>query len=305
MAKKQKCPEFENHERWLVAFADMMTLLFALFVVLYAMANLDKSKAKKVEISIQKAFANEFDDETMPEGVPRGFDMKKGIFRFTKGNTNRDQVSTRTRREMAAIISADTAKLEREISERLYGSKDFPQAQNQKPEDRVVFVNKDNDGIRVTLLARKFFNPNEATLTNEARAALDGVAVAVKNIGRQVRIEGHTDNLPFNINGMTNWELSASRASAVVRYFIAQHKYNPKSIYAAGFADTHPVASNDTPQDRSMNRRVDIKILYDTPTDYVPDDAVKPSGNDEAVPATEGKTGAQPQGNAPAAPAKP
>lgn len=79
MAKKQKCPEFENHERWLVAFADMMTLLFALFVVLYAMANLDKSKAKKVEVSIQKAFANEFDDETMPEGVPRGFDMKKAF----------------------------------------------------------------------------------------------------------------------------------------------------------------------------------------------------------------------------------
>ncbi|NBW80336.1 hypothetical protein EBR21_01150, partial [bacterium] len=235
MAKKAKCPEFENHERWLVAFADMMTLLFALFVVLYAMANLDKSKAKKVEISIQKAFANEFDDETMPEGVPRGHDMKKGIFRFNKGNTNRDQVSTRTRREMAAIISADTAKIERELADRLYGSKDFPQAQNQKPEDRVVFVNKDNDGIRITLLARKFFNPNEANLTKEARAALDGVAMAVKNIGRQVRVEGHTDNLPFNINGMTNWELSSARASAVVRYFIAQHKYNPRTLYAAGF----------------------------------------------------------------------
>ncbi|MFZ9520924.1 MAG: OmpA/MotB family protein [Silvanigrellaceae bacterium] len=272
MAKKQKCPEFENHERWLVAFADMMTLLFALFVVLYAMANLDKSKAKKVEISIQKAFANEFDDETMPEGVPRGHDMKKGIFRFNKGNTNRDQVATRTRREMAAIIAADTAKVEREIAERLYGSKDFPQAQNQKPEDRVVFINKDNDGIRITLLARKFFNPNEATLTNEARSALDGVALAVKNIGRQVRVEGHTDNRPFNINGMTNWELSGARASAVVRYFINQHKYNPRSLYAAGFADTQPVASNETPEDRSMNRRVDIKILYDTPTDYVPSD---------------------------------
>jgi chemotaxis protein MotB len=208
----------------------------------------------------------------MPEGVPRGHDMKKGIFRFNKGNTNRDQVSTRTRREMAAIISADSAKLERELAERLYGSKDFPQAQNQKPEDRVVFVNKDNDGIRITLLARKFFNPNEATLTKEARAALDGVALAVKNIGRQVRVEGHTDNLPFNINGMTNWELSSARASAVVRYFITQHKYDPKSLYAAGFADTQPVASNETPEDRSMNRRVDIKILYDTPTDFVPSD---------------------------------
>jgi chemotaxis protein MotB len=295
MAKKQKCPEFENHERWLVAFADMMTLLFALFVVLYAMANLDKSKAKKVEISIQKAFANEFDDETMPEGTPRGFDMKKGIFRFTKGNTNREQVTTRTRREMAAIISEDSAKLERDLAERLFGSKDFPQAQNQKPEDRVVFVNRDNDGIRVTLLARKFFNPNEATLTNEAKTILDGVAVAVKNIGRQVRVEGHTDNLPFNMNGMTNWELSAARASSVVRHFISKHQYNPKSIYAAGFADTQPVASNDTPQDRSMNRRVDIKILYDTPTDFVP--------SDDTAPAAESENTEQPPNKQP--PAKP
>ena len=291
MAKKQKCPEFENHERWLVAFADMMTLLFALFVVLYAMANLDKSKAKKVEVSIQKAFANEFDDETMPEGVPRGFDMKKGIFRFSKGNTNREQVTTRTRREMAAIIAADSQRIERELSERLYGSKDFPQAQNQKSEDRVVYVNRDNDGIRVTLLARKFFNPSQATLNNEAKSALDGVALAVKNIGRQVRVEGHTDNLPFNMNGMTNWELSSARASAVVRYFIDKHKYNPQTIYAAGFADTKPVASNATPEDRSMNRRIDIKILYDNPTDFVPDEPAR-EGEDKSS-ESENSTGDQ------------
>ncbi|MEN9529101.1 MAG: hypothetical protein RI932_974 [Pseudomonadota bacterium] len=284
MAKKQKCPEFENHERWLVAFADMMTLLFALFVVLYAMANLDKSKAKKVEVSIQKAFANEFDDETMPEGVPRGFDMKKGIFRFNKGNTNREQVTTRTRREMAAIIAADTQKLEREISERLYGSKDFPEAQKQRPEDRVVFVNRDNDGIRITLLARKFFNLSQATLNPEAKNALDGVALSIKNIGRQIRIEGHTDNLPFSMNGMTNWELSSARASAVVRYFIDKHQFNPQTIYAAGFADTKPIAANTTAEDRSMNRRVDIKILYDVPSDYVADDAATPEKQDGETP---------------------
>ncbi|MEY2988327.1 MAG: hypothetical protein RJB13_1848 [Pseudomonadota bacterium] len=282
MAKKQKCPEFENHERWLVAFADMMTLLFALFVVLYAMANLDKSKAKKVEVSIQKAFANEFDDETMPEGVPRGMDMKNGIFRFLKGNTNREQIVTRNRREMAAIISADAQRIERTLMERLYGPKDFPQAQNQRPEDRVVFVNRDNDGIRITLLARKFFKPSEAVLNQEAKSALDGVAAAIKNVNRQIRVEGHTDSLPFNRNGMTNWELSSARASAVVRYLIENHKFTPQSLYAAGFADTQPVASNETPEDRSMNRRVDVKILYDTPTDFVPENP-----KNDSVPETE------------------
>lgn len=284
MAKKQKCPEFENHERWLVAFADMMTLLFALFVVLYAMANLDKSKAKKVEISIQKAFANEFDDETMPEGVPRGMDMKNGIFRFLKGNTNREQIITRNRREMAAIISADAQRIERNLMERLYGPKDFPQAQNQRPEDRVVFVNRDNDGIRITLLARKFFKPSEAVLNQEAKSALDGVAAAIKGMNRQIRVEGHTDSLPFNRNGMTNWELSSARASAVVRYLIQNHKFNPQSMYAAGFADTQPVASNETPEDRSMNRRVDVKILYDTPSNFVPEE---PKSETDSEPSNE------------------
>lgn len=272
MAKKQKCPEFENHERWLVAFADMMTLLFALFVVLYAMANLDKSKAKKVEASIQRALSNDIDDETMPEGTPRGIDTKSGIFRFLKGNTNREPLMTKNRREMAAIIAADAQKIERSLNERLYGPKDFPQAQNQRPEDRVVFVNRDNDGIRITLLARKFFKPSEAVLNQEAKSALDGVAAAIKDVKRQIRVEGHTDSLPFNKNGMTNWELSSARASAVVRYLIESHKFNPQGLYASGFADTRPVASNETPEDRSMNRRVDVKILYDTPTDFVPED---------------------------------
>jgi chemotaxis protein MotB len=90
---------------------------------------------------------------------------------------------------------------------------------------------------------------------------------------------------------MTNWELSGARASAVVRYFIAQHKYDPKSLYAAGFADTQPVASNETPEDRSMNRRVDIKILYDTPSDFVPSDktATEKEAPDTEAPKTEPK----------------
>ena len=269
MAKKQKCPEFENHERWLVAYADMMTLLFALFVVLYAIATADTDKLKKVSTSIQKAFGATVDQEG-PEGAPRGNNLNEGIFKKIRGNTNRDSLLTRNRRETTAIISADFKKLERELFDRLYGSKAFPEAQKQDRQDRVVYVNRDADGIRVTLLARKFFKASATGLNDEARAALDGVAQAVKGMGRTVRVEGHTDNLPFKMNGMTNWELSAGRAAQVVRYLIDRHRFDSKMIYAAGFADTHPVASNDTPENRSLNRRVDIKILYDQPSEEVP-----------------------------------
>lgn len=287
MAKKQKCPEFENHERWLVAFADMMTLLFALFVVLYSIANVEMSKLKKVSSSIQKAFSMDADSDSGKEikEPPRGNSINEGIFSRIKGNTNREALMTRNRREMAAIIAADVKKIERDIEERLYGSANFPSGKAKSkldPADRVVFVNRDADGIRITLLARKFFRPNEARLTDEARGALDGIAASVKGLGRLVRIEGHTDSLPFNMNGMTNWELSATRASAVVRHFLDRHKFPPQMIYAAGYGDTRPVATNDTPENRALNRRVDVKILYETPSESL---------NSEAPPAQDAAEG--------------
>lgn len=305
MAKKQKCPEFENHERWLVAYADMMTLLFALFVVLYAIATADMSKLKTVTISIQKAFGMQTEQDG-PEGTPRGNNLNEGIFKKVRGNTNRDTMLKRNRREVTAIISADFKKLEREIFDRLYGNKSFPEQEKLAREDRVVYVNRDADGIRVTLLARKFFKPSATGLNEEARAALDGVAQAVKGMGRVVRIEGHTDNLPFNMNGMTNWELSAGRAAQVVRYFIERHKFDPQKIYAAGFADTQPVATNDTPDNRALNRRVDIKILYDTPSDAYPEEAGKDEEREGgSAPEAGGAPAEGGTGAAPAAPAPP
>ena len=266
MAKKQKCPEFENHERWLVAYADMMTLLFALFVVLYAIANADSDKLKMVSASVKEAFGVKSTEEG-PPGQPRGNNLKEGIFKKIKGNTNRDSLLTRNRREVTAIISADFKKLERELFDRLYGKKPFQEQEKAARENRIVYINRDPDGIRVTLLARKFFKASSVGLNAEARAALDGVATSIKGMNRIVRVEGHTDNLPFNLDGVTNWELSAGRAASVVRYFIEGHKFDPQMIYAAGFADTKPVASNDSPENRARNRRVDIKILYDQPTE--------------------------------------
>ncbi|MBX9703080.1 MAG: flagellar motor protein MotB [Silvanigrellaceae bacterium] len=269
MAKKVKCPEFENHERWLIAFADMMTLLFALFVVLYAIANLEKSKAKQIEDSFKQAIGIKEEVPKEDGGLPKTNEMEPSIFRFLKGNTTREQILTRLARERLAIISADAQKLEMTLAERLYGTKEFPDSE-KKPIDRVVYVARDPDGIRITVLARKFFALGSTSLDPTAKKLLDGIALSVKGMGRLVRIEGHTDNLPFRQNGMTNWELSAIRATAVTRYFIEQHHFVPGTIYAAGFSDTKPISANDTPENRALNRRIDIKLLYDNPSEYVP-----------------------------------
>lgn len=283
VAKKKKCPEFENHERWLVAFADMMTLLFALFVVLYAIAVVNASKVQQVKESIQAAFGVK-DEMVKEDGAPRrGPISNESIFRFIKGNTSREQILQRFIRERAVIIAADTKDMEQKISERLYGKKQFPDSANA-PQDRVVYVARDPDGIRITLLARKFFGVNATTLDDNAKQILDGVALALKGINRTIRVEGHTDNLPFNKNGMTNWELSSLRANAVTRYLISTGHVRKNTIYAAGYADTRPLALNDSPENRAMNRRVDLKILYDQPSDFIPPDDVlskEPGNNDQ------------------------
>lgn len=261
MAKKQKCPEFENHERWLVAYADMMTLLFAVFVVLYAISNVEKEKLAKAAASIQRAFGIS-EVETEEEGkLPQGNSTSRGILEKNKGNTLRESQLTKIKRVHALAIDTDMNRLKSQIEERLYGNKSF--GNNTQSKDRVVFVNRDHDGIRVSLLARKFFPPNQITIDESAKAMLDQLAASLKDMGRVIRVEGHTDNVPFNIKGMTNWELSSVRAASVVRYFVDKHSFTPQSMYAAGFGDTQPIAANDTPENRALNRRVDLKILYD------------------------------------------
>jgi chemotaxis protein MotB len=266
VAKKHKCPEFENHERWLVAWADMLTLLFALFVVLYSIANVEVEKLKQVKKSIQQAFgASTTPVPEAEEGFPSGNSRVEGIFDKVKGNTRRETMRKRDRKELAAIITEDMKAVELDITNRLSGDETFAKSAEAKSDGRVVFVNRDADGIRVTLLARHFFKPSSAELSVAAYPALDAVAQAIKPLGRVVRVEGHTDALRFNLKGMTNWELSALRASSVVRYLIDRHSYPNTMIYPAGFAATRPVAPNDTPKNRGLNRRVDLKILYETP----------------------------------------
>ncbi|KAB8030633.1 OmpA/MotB family protein [Fluviispira multicolorata] len=278
MPKKKKCPEFENHERWLVAFADMMTLLFALFVVLYAIAIVNTSKVKQVTESMQTAFGIKEEIPKEEGTIPRGPTATEGIFRYIKGNTSREQILQKIIRERAAIISAQAKAVEQKLSERLYGTKQFPDSA-KKPVDRVIYVARDPEGIRITLLARILFAPGEYNLAPEASKLIQAVAEVLKGIGRVIRVEGHTDNIPYERNGMSNWELSTLRATSVTKFLLNTNLFPVGSVYPAGFAETRPLAENDSAENRALNRRVDLKILYDNPTDYIPPD--EQLGNEE------------------------
>ncbi|NRA63638.1 MAG: flagellar motor protein MotB [Pseudobacteriovorax sp.] len=263
MAKKQKCPEFENHERWLVSFADMMTLLFAVFVVLYALKEegAKDSQIEQAAASIQEAF-NEVMEE-IPENRRVGpQEAGFGIFENQKGDTENPSDKFPGSSDFSRVIGEDMKKVSELIEMRLYGNRRFRDIKTSG-QSRIVTVHRDQDGFRVRLLASHFFGPGSYKIKSKrALEALGEIAKMMKDTNRRITIEGHTDSVPFDGPG-SNWDLSALRASHVVKYFIREIGFDPSNIAPAGFSDTRPIASNATGDSRALNRRIEIKVHYD------------------------------------------
>lgn len=263
MAKKVKCPEFENHERWLVSFADMMTLLFAVFVVLFA---LKKEGAGATIEQAASAINEEFN--TVMEEVP--IDRRVGpqeagigIFENFKGNQARPPLIKKYpgETENIKVIDQEMKRINAQLEDRLYGAEKSIQVGKDGAE-RVVSVHRSPDGVRLRLLASHFYEPGEWKLKRTATKELEAVSKILKDLGRNITIEGHSDNAPMK-GEMSNWELSTMRATSVLRYMIEKENYSPTKIQAAGYADTRPIADNRSPSGRSLNRRIEIRINYE------------------------------------------
>ena len=241
MAKKKKAEEHENLERWLVSYADFMTLLFATFVVLYALAQSDVNSFKGIEEALRKAFSqNIFDNQTSI------MDGNESMFEGQVGATN------------PLMLEYMSQKYEQTSYEEI---KD--EIENLKADG--VSVEIDNRGLVVKFndKARKFVQGN-ANLTPESTKLLNEISKIIKQKFsiHYIRVEGHTDSDPVsNVRYPSNWELSSARASAVVRYMIASNNFNPKLFSAVGLADTVPIVPNTSPTNKAKNRRVEIIVL--------------------------------------------
>ncbi len=263
MAKKQKCPEFENHERWLVSFADMMTLLFAVFVVLYALKKEGASEAKiqQAAVSIQESFNDVMEDIPDVKRVgptEQGF----GIFEHRKGDRIRPPIVTKypsAERNMK-VIDQEMKKIAEMINLRLYGKEKIRELE-KKGQERIVSVQRDLDGFRVRLLATHFYKAGSYRVNPKALDDLNQVGTILKELGRDITVEGHTDAVPAK-GELSNWELSSLRASFIVKHFVEELNFSPTTVSAAGYADTRPVASNSTEETRALNRRIEIKVHY-------------------------------------------
>jgi chemotaxis protein MotB len=239
---KKKHPEHVNHERWLVSYADFITLLFAFFVVLFASGQSDKKKQVQLRRAMEVAFEHNgiFNPHSKtpplsqdPEAPQTGQPVPLAL----PLPSNPDAVSEDRIRE---VVRAQVAR-------------------QRLPTD-AVSVRPSPDGLVVSLREAGFFASGSADVKRDALDVLKVVALSLPH--QPMRVEGHTDNVPIHTAQFaTNWELSTARAASITRLLIAQRSADPAQISAVGYAEFHPIAENVTDAGRAQNRRVDIILL--------------------------------------------
>lgn len=247
-----------NHERWLVSYADFITLLFAFFVVLYASSQVDQRKVGKLAMAIQIAFQDlgVFPASTtqipLDLNDPMPFSTVQAIQNVKRNADLRRVASPPDDTLSGSDQETDISTLQAELREALKNEIAL----------REVTVHRESDGLVISLRDFGFFDSGSATIKPESLTALDRIASILSIRTYKLRIEGHTDNVPIHTAQMaSNWELSTARASAIVRVLIVDHHFPPERLSAAGYAEYHPIASNLTAQGRAQNRRVDIVVL--------------------------------------------
>ena len=264
MSKKGKCPEFENHERWLVSYADMLTLLFAVFVVLFALKEGGEPQVQQTAGSMQESFNTPLEDiplDRQSGPIEQGF----GIFDHFHGDTIVAPVIQKypANTDTIKIIKNEMAQVNLMLEERLYGPNKAKSAEDPGFA-RIIKVERTEKGFRLRLMARYFYDEGGYTIKKSTLKEIDAIIEVLKILGRSLTIEGHTDATAPK-GKLSNWDISALRASHLVRYMIQQHQFPQTRLTAAGYGDTRPIAHNGTASGRKLNRRIEIHVDYDEP----------------------------------------
>jgi chemotaxis protein MotB len=228
MAKKHKHPEHENLERWLISYADFITLLFAFFVVMWSM-RVDPPKSVQVVEGIKRAF-NTFGEKTAAQetvvalaqagGSPAIFTMEP-MFQSIQDGIKK-----------VGIKGASVSKVDR--------------------------------GVVIRIPDEALFQVGRAEVNEDFQEKLDKTGALLNDLPdqNQIQIEGHTDNIPIHTAVYpSNWELSTARAMAIMRHFLERNAIDAKRFAVAGYSEYHPIDTNDSPEGRSKNRRIDILVI--------------------------------------------
>lgn len=248
--RRRRANRRPSHERWLVSYADFITLLFAFFVVLYSTAQVDRKKVGQLSTAIQVAFQQlGADPATVAVLSPVA----------TRVPTDIDKAAPAIalpHNEAAPDVSGLRKELEQALApEILRGD---------------VALRNGRDGLVISLREVGFFDSGSAGVKAASQPAFSRMAKLLGEGQYNIRIEGHTDNVRIhNSRYSSNWELSTARSTEMIRLLVEKYGLDPQRLSASGYGEYHPIASNHTEAGRALNRRVDLVVL----------------GNHDAVPA--------------------
>jgi chemotaxis protein MotB len=242
-----------THDRWLVSYADFITLLFAFFVVLYAFARADEKKKAQVPEAIDSAF------KTLGVFPDYSFQARKSAAASGKDAAPFADLVMTEQALTPSVVGDDLNRIRRDLEQRLQ-----PQVAQH-----TIIIKMGRDGLVISLREAGFFNSGSALPRPDAISALHRIAASLQGSPYDLRVEGHTDNLPIHTAQFaSNWELSSARASSIARILLAIGAMPAQRLSAAGYAEFHPVDTNDTAQGRANNRRVDLIILPRTAVNF-------------------------------------
>jgi chemotaxis protein MotB len=245
MARKRE-KQHENHERWLVSYADFITLLFAFFVVMFASSQADKGKAQQVSESVKKAL----EGDHMPA-------VLAAILGGTVGDKGRGNAM-----QHGPGGTVKAAEEKPAVAELVPSLKILSEELKAEIESGQIEVSMQTRGLVVSFTQAALFPSGEDVISPEAYSGLEKVAGAINKIPNPVRLEGHTDSVPIRTARFrSNWELSAARSIALLELLSTRFGVPRTRMSIAGYAESAPVASNDTEVGRARNRRADIVIL--------------------------------------------
>lgn len=249
--RKRHGENTNNHDRWMVSYADFITLLFAFFVVMYAISSVNEGKYKTLSDSLGHAFSNDGQqgDEINPIQIGS---LPTTIDPIPLENPATADVEKR--RELSDEILKERQQLS-QVSDQ------FEQVLTPFIDDKLVSVKKHDYWIELEMNSEMLFLSGEAELSKKAIPVLKKIAEVINPLPNMVNIEGHTDNVPIdNLKFRSNWDLSSARATSVVHELVKEG-INPPRLSAIGYGEFHPIGDNKTEDGRFKNRRVVLVLM--------------------------------------------
>jgi chemotaxis protein MotB len=258
--RRRIAADHDNHDRWLISYADFITLLFAFFVVMYAISAVSETKYRVLAGALGGAFGKAVPtDMPVPQLTPTPLPPE------VRQRSLKQQQALEEEEHMAEVAN------------------NLLDVMGPLVKEGKVRMTQSRRGVSIEINANVLFEPGRAELEPQSLEVLSAVANTLKNEPFKLEITGHTDPVPISSPLFaSNWELSAVRATSVVR-LLADNGISPDRLYAIGREASQPIASNDTPEGRARNRRVELMILSGLP-DVVEEIPVRPAASDPAAP---------------------